>query len=359
MQSRATSAYPFEAFQPVQWEIGDGSVPLFSVKRDHGVRGTFLLHNPKDEINEGREFLDRVVVEYQIGRNHYDLFRVSDLFDAGYAFEPKAVGNIMGDAAERVARRITKYFLQHYTRRGRTGGIFDRRFDPRNRESFIVAHTDRYVLKIDGYPNLVILKKSGKGKYGYENIKELDGLFDYRYGHERHVLVLESKLERIKVRREELVANLFEPLREFFPEARFTYVLFSDREAIYVKKHFERRRRLRHTPLALAETLRREGIGVLFFTFNESRGDFERIAEHLITQHRAITNRRVVLHGRMLVSEREIVLFDGGETPHLKLVRDRATGLWREVALTHKKRRAESGGHRPALAPGAQTRDAA
>lgn len=337
-----STTYPFVSHQPVLWDPGGGrrDGPIYSVKRDHGIRGAYRLHNPKDEINESRQFLDRVLVEYCIGRNRYDLFTVGDLFESVYAFEPEAGGNIMGDTAERISRRITKYWLQHFSREGRTGGIFDKRFDPKNRDNFIVAHTDRYVLKIDKYPNLIVLKKSGKGKYGYENIKEIDGLFDYRFRKQRHILVLESKLDRIKVNRDDLVKNLFVPLREFFPEARFTYVLFSSCDAIYVRKKFERRRRLRYMPLELYRTLAKENVGVLFFTFNESYGEFERIREHLITQYRALAHRRVMLHGRMMVSEREIVLFDGGETPHMKLIRDNATGLWREVALTHKKHRA-------------------
>jgi len=311
---------------------------ICSVRRDHGIDGSYRLHNPKDEINDSRQLLDRVLVEYRIGRNQYALFTVGDMFESGYPFDIAAGGNIMGDAAERIARRITKYFLQHFSREGWTGGIFDKRFDPKNRNNFIVANTDSYVLKIDKYPNLIILKQTGRGKYGYENIKELDGLFDYRFRDQHHILVLESKIDRINVNRNELVNSLFRPLREFFPDARFTYILFSATESIYVRKRYERQRRLRHIPQELYETLRAEGIGVLLFTFNEHYSDFERIRDHLITQYRALSRKRVVLHGRMMVSEREIVLFDGGETPHLKLMRDPESGLWREVALRHKRK---------------------
>ena len=336
-------SYPFADYQPVLWEPGRGVAgPIYSVTRDHGVATGYRLHNPKDEINEPREYLQRVLVEYRVGRNRYDLFTVDDLLGAGYPFEPAASGNIMGDTAERIARRITKYFLRHLRCGGRPGGIFDRRFNRDDRDNFVVAHTDRYILKVDKYPNLVILDKTGRGRYGYESIKELDGMFDYRTPGQRHILVLESKLDRIKVNRSDLITNLFGPLREFFPETRFTYVLFSSVEAIYIKKDFERRRRLRHTMQVLYETLRDAGIGVLLFTFNESYADFERVRDHLITQYRAIAHKRVALHGRMLVSEREIVLFDAGETPHLKLVKDPASGLWREVPMKHKKREVEA-----------------
>ena len=47
----------------------------------------------------------------------------------------------------------------------------------------------------------------------------------------------------------------------------------------------------------------------------------------------------VALHGKTVITGKELIVFDGGETPHLKLVKDNSTGLWREVKLTHKKSR--------------------
>jgi hypothetical protein len=245
--------------------------------------------------------------------------------------DERAAGNIMGDLAERIARRVTKYFLQHYSSKGSSGGIFDKRFDPRQRNNFIVAHSDDYVLKIDKYPNLVILKRSGRGKFGYENIKELDGLFDYRHGSCRHILVLESKLEKINVNTEELTHNLFAPLRQFFPEAHFSYILFSTTDAIYSKRHLERQRRIKQPPLNIYQALSGQGIGTIFFTFNETYEDFEHIKDHLITQYRSIAHLGVELNGRMRISDSEIELFDGGQTPHLRLVRDAHSGMWKEA----------------------------
>ncbi|MFP4418096.1 MAG: hypothetical protein ACOC41_03180 [Chitinivibrionales bacterium] len=336
--------YPFYDFQPVLWnprkkENDDPADWIFSSKRDHGIRGTYRLHNPKDEINDNRRFLDKVLVAYQIGRKRYDIFTIRDLFEVTYPYEPRAEGNIMGDTAERISRRITKYFLKHFSRVGRTGGIFDNSFNPQDRDDFIVANTDRYVLKIDKYPNLVILKKTGKGKYGYENIKELDGLFDYRYAKKRHILVLESKIDKINVDCDDLITNLFVPLRQFFPEATFSYILFSDTESIYVRKGFHRQRQLKHTPVQIYKRLEKEGIGILFFTFNESQHDFVRIKDHLITQYRSITRMGVTLYGKMVISDKQIMLFDEGETPHLKLIKDRKYGMWKEVKLTHKSRK--------------------
>ncbi len=342
--STKSSDYPFSEFQPVYWNpcspvSGGPGMTICSVKRNHGVKGMYELHNPRDEINDGRQFLDRVLVEYRIGNNSYSLYTVGDLFQAAYALDPKADGNIRGDVAERIARRVTKYWLKHFSRHGYTGGIFDKRFNPSERNDFIVAHSDRYILKIQKYPNLAILDKTGKGNYGYENIKELDGLFDYRCGKARHVLVLESKLEKINVDCDDLVNNLFNPLRQLLPAATFTYVLFSGRESIYMKKGFERLRQLKQLPQKIYEALNAQNIGTLFFTFNETHADFDHIRSHLITQYRSVTHLGFELHGRMRLSANEITLFDGGQTPHMKLVRDTHSGLWREVKLTHKRKR--------------------
>jgi hypothetical protein len=340
----------FSSFEPVGWTpvvrgaeddaaAGDGDGDsIFSLRRDHGVRGTFRLHNPNDEINDKRGKLDKVVIEYRIEGISYDLYTVRDLLTAGYSFDASGEGNIIGDIAERIARRVTKYWLKHNSVHGKTGGIFDRRFNPKERDDFIIANTQQYILKIRKYPNLVILEKTGRGKYGYENIKEIDGLFDYRYFRQRTILVLESKLEKLTINCDDLLDNLFAPLATLFPEAHFSYVLFTDRNSIYQKRQFERRRQIKQFPYRVYTRLKAHGIATLFFSFNEPRDDFERMKDHLVTQYRTINKMGVTLSGRTVITDKELMVFDGGETPHLKLVKDPQSGMWREVKLTHKKR---------------------
>lgn len=339
--------HPFKDFQPVHW-VPPGlkrnsreKAPIYSTTRDHGIKSSYHLHNPNDEINEDRDYLDKVVIEYKINSISYDLYTIGDFFDVDYSFDDKAEGNIMGDIAERIARRVTKYFLKHFSKRGRTGGIFDMRFNPEERNNFIVTHSNKYVLKIQKYPNLVILKKSGTGKYGYENVKELDGLFDYRYKKKRHILVLESKLERIKIDGNDLITSLFSPLRQLFAAADFSYILFSERGSIYRKKDMHRLRQLKHQPFTIYNRLKRDNVSILFFTFNENRDDFRRMKDHLITQYRSAVRLDVQLYGKMLLSDKKIVLFDGGETPRIKLNKDSKSGMWREVKLSHKGRKRE------------------
>ena len=311
---------------------------IYSIRRNHGVNGTFKLHNLNDAINDDRPTSEKVVIEYQINGCSYAIYTVADLLSSPHPFDDSAAGNIMGDLAERIARRVIKYFLKHWSKRGKTGGIFDERFDPKHRNDFIIGSTSDYVLKIARYPNIIILKRTGRGKFGYENIKELDGFFDYRYGGKRHILVLESKLEKINVDCDDLADNLFAPLRELFPEARLHYVLFTDRNSIYFKNAYRRWRQIKHLPVKIHDRLSSEGIGTLFFTFNETRDDFERMKDFLILQHRALRNLAVTLYGRTVISEKEIIVFDGGETPHIKLVKDLEQGVWREMKLRHKRK---------------------
>jgi hypothetical protein len=334
----------FEGFEPVGWTPSNGDAEetgsvVYSLCRGHGVRGVCRLHNPNDEINDARRDLDKVLLEYRINNISYDLFTVRDLFNADYAFDSSGWGNIIGDIAERVARRITKYWLKHFSIHGKSGGIFDRRFNPAESDDFIIANTQQYILKIRKYPNLVILEKTGRGNYGYENVKELDGLFDYRFFLQRHILVLESKVEKLTIDCDDLLDHLFVPLRELFPKAHFSYVLFTDKNSIYQKRQFERRRQIKQFPLKVYRRLKSEGIATLFFSFNESREDFEHMKDHLVTQYRSLHKMGVTLKGRTVITGKELMIFDGGETPHLKLVKDQKSGMWKEVRLTHKSRK--------------------
>ncbi|MBN2188423.1 MAG: hypothetical protein JW699_03135 [Chitinispirillaceae bacterium] len=336
-------ADPFHDFHPVLWNPAgsDGNAVtacgIYSIKRNHGVNGIYKLHNPNDAINDDRPAGEKILLEYVINGRSHALYTVADLQGAPYPIDQASAGNIMGDIAERIARRVTKYFLKHWSRRGYTGGIFDRRFDPAHRDDFIVGSTNDYVLKIDRYPNLIILKRTGKGKFGYESIKELDGFFDYRFGGRRNILVLESKLEKINVGCDDLLTHLFLPLRQLFPDTRFHYVLFTDRNSIYVRHTYARWRQIKQLPVRLNERLGGDGIGTLFFTFNETREDFEKIKDFLILQHRAVSRKAVTLHGRTVISDKELLVFDGGETPHIKLIKDTSSGLWKEVKLRHKR----------------------
>ncbi len=101
----------------------------------------------------------------------------------------------------------------------------------------------------------------------------------------------------------------------------------------------QRLRQLKHKPLTIYDMLKKYNVGVLYFTFNENYDDFKKIRDHLITQYRSAIRLDVQFYGRMLLSDKKIVLFDGGETPRIKLVKDIKHRTWREVKLHQKNRR--------------------
>jgi len=228
--------YPFRKYQPFLWTKDTDEEEVTSITRDHGIKGKYILHNPNDELNDGKEFFEKVLIEYRIDNKSYNIFTVADMYTVNYRVDERAAGNIIGDLAERIARRIVKYFLKHFSKHGDTGGIFDKRFNPVRKDDYVVANTERYILKIDRYPNLIILDRTGRGKFGYEVIKELDGLFDYRYLKKRHILVLESKIDKLNIDCGMLETNLFKPLKEIFPGADFSYIVFSSYNSIFSLK---------------------------------------------------------------------------------------------------------------------------
>ncbi len=320
---------PFLHYEPILWKPpGErySEKDVYSVLREHGITGKIKLHSLNDSININKGFLEKILIEYQINRHSYGLFTVKELFTSDYAFSEEGRGNIIGDIAERISRRITKYFLKHHSKEGYTGGIFDKRFNPREKDGYIITNNERYILKIKNYPNLIILRNSHESAWGYENIKELDGFFDYRYHGDRHILVLESKLDRININSDKLITNLFNPLKELFPKSYFHYILFSNHHSIFHEDNPYRI--LRKRPYEIYEELKKHEIGTLFFSFNEEYHEFERATTHLITQYRLISHLNIDITGRIVVDHNQIDLYDNGERPFLSLRRDRQNGLW-------------------------------
>ena len=152
----------------------------------------------------------------------------------------------------------------------------------------------------------------------------------------RHILVLESKLEKININTQYLTNHLFTPLKKLFPEAHLHYVLFTDRHSIYVKNSYARLRQIKQMPVKIHDQLLEHRIGSLFFSFNETREDFEKIKDFLILQYRSLRNLSLTLYGKTFITDKELLIFDGGETPHIKLQKDPDTSLWREIPLRHK-----------------------
>ncbi|MGM5487728.1 MAG: hypothetical protein ACQESG_02145 [Nanobdellota archaeon] len=329
----AADAYTFfSAFEPIQWYPRQYK-PVYSVRRDHGVPTSYRCLSLSCPENSGKSPLEKTLIEYHVNGLTYDLYTVQDYLDSSYPFNEKTASNVIGDIAERISRRVVKYFLRHYDSLGKTGGLFSNDFDPHKREGYIVENTDQYILKIKNYPNLVLLRNekqepSLKNKYGYRKIKELDGLFDYRLFHERHLMVLETKVQKSLIKPDELVQNLFNPLRELFPDCRFSYILFTDAHSLFHKKN-QKRRSLKTRPLHIYKNLKQQDISTLFFSFNEPHDEFLKMRDHLITQHKQFNNENIKLKNGTTITEDEIIIKERG-VPIVRLIKDK-NGLYKKV----------------------------
>lgn len=330
--------FPFSRFLPTPWQLYDDDDPVYSVTRTHGLHCRYLLHNLSDPINRDREEDEMVLISYEVNQRRYDLFTLSDMLSAPYDFDEQGVSNMVGDLAERIARRLAKRFFQTYARHmGRLGGLFDKRFDPKSREGYVVAHNSRFVLKIGKYPNMVLLKKTGLGKWGYQHVTDIDGLFDYRSASQRHMMLMESKSGRIDLDVEHLVDNVFGPMSQLFPDAQLSFVLFSDGRFLFDSR-FPEYRILHEIPLRLYNALEQAGIPCIFFDFKESEKDFKILARHLITASKTYHHQRVVFSGRTECTPHGIVIYvPGSDIPYLALRREPRSGLFRMVRAPYRQ----------------------
>jgi len=330
MSSGSFSSSPFERFLPVSWEIAPEWEPVYSLTRSHGMRTRFHLQNLSE--NHIGEEGGQALISYEVAGRRYDLYTLDDLNNAAYSFDEAGLSNMRGDLAERVARRVMKRFLQRFdNKQGKMGGLFDKSFDPKNRQGFVVANTHQHILKIGKYPNMILLKKTGSGKWGYQHVTDLDGLFDFRYLHGRHLIILESKTGKIDVNAEALYETLFVPLRELFPDALFTYVVFALKDHLLDHRHPEYRV-LQESPQRIYKALAAAEIPSLFFHFNESESDFVDMCRHLVTCYRTYHRKNVSFQGRVRVTDRKVTIFNPGTvTPYLDLERDQKSGQYRIV----------------------------
>ena len=328
MSEKVQTDSPFVRYLPVGWALYDHA-PVFSLTHSHGLKTRFHLHNLSDPINQNRDDPLKVLISYEIRGRHYDLYTVANLEEAFYPFTEEGIANIKGDLAERIARRLMKRFLQRHPH-GKPGGLFDKRFNPKASENYVVANTDRFVLKIGRYPNMILLKKTGHGKWGYSHVTDLDGLFDFRFLSKRHLIIMESKIGRIDLNSEALYDTLFVPLKQLFPEAIFSYVLFANRDHLLDARYPEYRI-LQDTPLRVFQALKNHGLHCFFFEFNESESEFIAMCRHLITSHRTYHDQTVHFQGSVSITDRHLTIFNpGSKSPYIKLEKD-ASGRYQVI----------------------------
>ncbi|MBN1274934.1 hypothetical protein JXA12_01430 [Candidatus Woesearchaeota archaeon] len=329
----AVATSPFQEYVPCRWRYQEQD--HYVLKRSREFSGAYHLHNLNDELNDDKGDLEKCLIAYSVNGETHDLFTVKDYFNSMYSFDTIDRSNITGDLRERIARRNMKYFLRRFSKHGHVGDSFSGATSG-DRDGFLIANNDTYVLKILHYPNMVLLKKDKEGKLGYQNLKELDGLFDYQYFMKRHLIVLESKSESFKLMPDDLERRLFEPLRQLFPDAQLHYVLFANGRKLFshVKKDVPV---LHKNIIPLHEALLEYGVVPFYFSFRESRSDMERMTDHLFLQHDLINRRGVAFTGKVVHTRNDLVVFDAGETPHLRLRRNEHSGLWKEVTRFRHK----------------------
>ena len=138
---------PFRDFTP---QIVDhGRYKKHLLETNHGITSSYTLR----DLSQAKDItLESTVIDYQINGNTYPLCTVADLFTTSYHVMNASEGNIRGMLGERIARRMTKRFLQNYSDHGRIGGLFRKEFKA---EQYVIANTDKHILKIIDYPNCI------------------------------------------------------------------------------------------------------------------------------------------------------------------------------------------------------------
>ena len=322
--------YLFSSFLPQEWKPQEDAPPVYSLSKSHGLKVKIRLNHSSDKVNQGREIQDHILISYEVNGRRYDLFTYRDLEMATYSLDETGITNMIGDLAERIARRLMKRFLQVSHRRlGKLGGLFDKRFNPKKRNNFIVASSREYVLKIGRYPNMLLLKKTGQGNWGFQHITDLDGLFDYRVGKQKHLILLESKSGKIDQNPETLYDKIFKPMKKLFPDAYFSYVLFASKPYLLSSKDPEYRI-LNNTPERIYRSLMKHGIPTMFFHFRESDQEFHEMARHLIRCYKSYHSITFKVAGETEITPEQIRVFQRGSTsPYLELRKDPDTGLFK------------------------------
>jgi hypothetical protein len=323
------SDFPFASYLPRPWQFGPDEELVFSLTRSLGLERSVRFHHPGDSLNRNKPESDHVIISYMVNGRRYSLFSFSDFEFLSFAMDDTGKSNLIGLLAERISRRLMKRFLQLYQGgSGKLGGLFDKRFNPKKREGFVVASNGPFVLKIDKYPNMTLLEQTGRGKWGFQPISEIDGLFDYRIGLKRWMMILESKSGKVDVQGEHLLSKVFLPLKTLFPETHFGFVLFAEHDQLFDGKN-PSMRMLKRSPKRLFQTLWDENIPSLFFQFQETPQELQEMANHIIGAYQAYQRKIIRFNGQTQITPHEIRFFQkGSKEPYLVLSRGEESGAF-------------------------------
>jgi hypothetical protein len=308
----------------------------FGLKRVHNITGKTVRYSLNVLINGQLGNPNKRLIEFRIGTQKYPLFTVSDFARFQELIDPSinpaedytCRSNVAGLLAERMAWTSTYAWLEKLSENGH---IIRQEYE----EEHLLANSDRYILKVKNSPNAILLRKSSRNPTEYNQIKELDGFFLYQQGKEQYVIVEETKIQGLNIGLDILVQNLFDPLKEIFPDSRLIYVVYSNQDSIYVGGlSAEKRRRhsnkINKEPERIYKELLKNGIGTIFFTHQENTLSFNEMTAHVLKHADLIREKAIDLRATYSSEQIKIWL---GNTPIVILRKDREK-YWKEAPIS-------------------------
>lgn len=141
----------------------------------------------------------------------------------------------------------------------------------------------------------------------------------------RNIVILESKYTTLDVDTNHLKEDLFGPLRELYPNAYFYYILFADKDGIFVNSDSTDKprkwRQIKPRAVEIYHDLKDIGVSTLFFKFDESREDLNRMKSHLINYYEQLNERSVLFSGKIFSSKEKTIIYNSGPEPHSAFVK--------------------------------------
>lgn len=339
---------PFQDMLPYAAKVGRKQKECICQRKNHGVQTKLRTYQANHERNVNVPLEDRVLIECSLnGKSSptaHPLYAAADFTTHRKHLTKEGIAsgdnwtNVRGIFTERYAQRITKYWLQNYSPEGSLGDFFKKDYNRSERE-YIIRHSGRLILKLHiEYPNMIVLKRTGKGKFGYEPVAEFDGLFHYNYGRQNHILVLETKTDDLSVDPDHVQKKVVPSLQKLYPEVhrsggKIWYVIFGQHTKIFNGP--ERWGRLTEGAKNLYLKLRERDIPAFFLTFNEPSEQLNRITQRVVRQYVGAhilqngAQKQVQFTGEVTIRHNGVDIRDGDEQPGLSFELNPATGEYR------------------------------
>ncbi|NTV23620.1 MAG: hypothetical protein HGA85_04560 [Nanoarchaeota archaeon] len=306
----------------------------YGLRMWQGYIGKIATYGLKNAVEVGEVEPQWTVADYKLRGIRYPLLTWSDLTkfqETSLMYGRHAAeGDVSGRLAERVAWANIHSWLSH-------SGFAE--FENEDyQEGHIFAHSEDNILKVKRSPNLVLLEKQGKA---YEVIKEIDGLFVFRSGDERYVVVNETKVNEIPGGIDNLASNLFDPLRTIYGDAHYIYLVYSSMEVIYSGgSSFEKRKesdnKIRPDAARVYETLLKEGVGTMFFGFREPRNPIGSVRDSVLDCI-DLMNHDIGIETHATVFKGKIIVWPPNDTGEPLAVFQKTDDAWKSMPIKKRK----------------------